>query len=84
VIVGNTVMGNANGITIVAGAEGNVVVSNVVVGNPPAEVSVSQPATAGVDIRNLARPGSNIFESNVCLTPVNAECSTAGAPLLPR
>jgi parallel beta-helix repeat protein len=84
VIVGNTVVGNANGITIVAGAEGNVFANNLVVGNPPVEVSVTQPATAGVDIRNLARPGSNIFESNVCLTPVNAECSTTGNPLLPR
>ena len=77
-------MGNANGITIVAGAEGNVVVSNLVIGNPPVEVSVSQPATVGVDIRNLARPGTNIFESNVCQTPVNAECSMADNPLLPR
>jgi hypothetical protein len=77
-------VGNANGITIVAGAEGNVVVNNLVVGNPPVEISVTQPTTAGVDIRNLARPGSNIIESNVCHTPVNAQCSTAGNPLSPR
>jgi hypothetical protein len=56
-------------------------VSNLVIGNPPLEVSVSQPTTAGVDIRNLAQPGANIIESNVCQTRVNTQCSTAGNPL---
>lgn len=73
-----------NGITLVAGAEGNVIVGNVVMGNPPVQVSVNHPTTDGIDIRNLARPGVNIFQSNVCLTQVNAECSTTGNPLVPR
>lgn len=77
-------VGNANGITLVAGAEGNVITSNVVVGNPPVQVSVAYPSTTGVDIRNLARPGSNIIESNVCMVTVNATCATAGNPLAPR
>jgi hypothetical protein len=77
-------VGNANGITLVAGTEGNVIVSNVVLGNPPVQVSVGFPATAGVDIRNLSAPGSNIIESNVCQTPVNAVCATADSPLFPR
>lgn len=59
-------------------------VGNVVMGNPPVQVSVNNPATQGFDIRNLATPGFNIFESNVCLTPVNAECSTVGNPLPTR
>jgi hypothetical protein len=45
---------------------------------------VGYPATTGVDIRNLARPGSNIIESNVCMVTVNATCATAGNPLAPR
>lgn len=77
VIVGNTVVGNANGITLVAGVEGNVIVGNLVVGNPPVQVSVNNPTTAGVDIRNLSTPGSNTIDGNVCLTRVNVACATA-------
>ena len=65
---------------LVPGVEGNVITGNFVVGNPPVQVSVSSPTTAGVDIRNVAPPGSNIVEGNTCLTAVNAVCSTADNP----
>lgn len=74
------VVGNANGITLVAGVQGNVILRNLVVGNPPIQVSVNNPDTAGVDIRNQATPGSNTLAGNVCLTAVNAPCSSAAAP----
>ena len=74
VIVDNVVMGNTNGIVILApGAQGNLIRRNLVVGNPPVQTSVDHPGTPGVDIRNLA-PGVNTLEDNICLTGVNAEC----------
>jgi len=78
-IVDNTVVGNANGIVLVAGAEGNVIGGNLVVGNPPVQVAVNNPGSVGVDIRNLATPGSNTVDGNVCLTAVNALCSHVNA-----
>jgi parallel beta-helix repeat protein len=75
VIVDNVVLGNANGIVLVPGVQGNVIVRNLVLGNPPVQVSVGSPGTAGVDIRNLATPGDNVVEGNVCLTAANAACS---------
>lgn len=74
VIIDNIVVGNANGIFLVAGVEGNFIRRNVVAGNPPLQVSLSFPATTGVDIRNMAAPGANTFEDNFCLTAVNAAC----------
>jgi parallel beta-helix repeat protein len=74
VIVDNVVVGNANGILLVAGAEGNFIRRNIVAGNPAIQVSVDNPTTTGVDIRNLAAPGTNTFEDNFCLTAVNAAC----------
>ena len=58
-----------------AGVEGNVIIGNFVVGNPPVQFPVSSPGTSGVDIRNAAAGGSNVVQGNVCLTPVNAVCS---------
>ena len=75
VIVDNIILGNTNGIVVVAGAEGNVIFRNLVLGNPPVQVSVGSPGTAGVDIKNLATPGTNVVEGNVCLTTANAACS---------
>jgi parallel beta-helix repeat protein len=77
VIVDNVVFGNSNGIVLVAGVEGNVVLRNFIVGNPPIQVPVSNPGTAGVDLRNLAAPGINFLEGNVCLTSTNAACAIA-------
>jgi parallel beta-helix repeat protein len=83
VIVDNLVFGNSNGIVLVAGVEGNVVLRNFIVGNPPVQVPVSNPGTGGVDIRNLAAPGINVLEGNVCLTSTNAGC-TLSDPLPQR
>lgn len=75
VIVDNIVLGNANGIVLVAGVEGNVILRNLVMGNPPVQVNVNNPGTAGVDIRNLSNPGANVIDGNICLTTANAVCS---------
>jgi hypothetical protein len=48
---------------------------NLVLGNPPVQVSVGSPGTTGVDIRNQATPGANVVEGNICLTATNAACS---------
>jgi parallel beta-helix repeat protein len=77
----NTVVGNATGIYLVAGTEGNLIRRNLVTANPPVQVSVSTPSTAGVDIRNLAAPGANAFVGNICLSSINAPCPSVGASL---
>jgi len=74
VIEDNKIMGNTNGIIVVAGAAGNVIRRNTVVGNPPVQVSTTFPAAGGVDIRNGAAAGTNTIDDNVCLTAVNAPC----------
>jgi parallel beta-helix repeat protein len=84
VIVDNTVVGNTNGIIIDPGARGNYIVRNLVVGNPAVQVSVNNPTTIGVDIRNAATAGDNVVEGNVCLTTVNATCAAASSPFFPR
>jgi parallel beta-helix repeat protein len=77
-VVDNIVVGNTIGIRISAGTKGNVVLKNLAVGNPPVQVSVTRPLTTEVDILNLAAPGDNIVEGNVCLTTVNAACAIFG------
>jgi hypothetical protein len=69
-------MGNTNGIVILAaGAQGNLILRNLVIGNPPVQVRVDHPTTTGVDIRNLAAPADgNTIQDNVCLTAQNADC----------
>lgn len=79
VIVDNIVVGNTNGIVMDPGVKGNIILRNLVVGNPAVQVSVNNPTTTGVDIRNAATPGDNIVEGNVCLTAVNAVCSILDA-----
>ena len=70
----NRVTGNTNGIILVAGVAGNVIRRNVVVANPPVQVSAAFPTADGVDIRNGAATGTNTIEDNICLTAVNAAC----------
>lgn len=70
----NKIMGNTNGIILVAGAEGNIIRHNTVVGNPPVQISTTFPAADGADIKNGAAPGTNTIADNVCLTAVNAPC----------
>ena len=66
-------VGNANGIQLFGRAQGNFISHNFIAGNPPVQVSVNNPTTTGVDIRNEATAG-NTFEDNYCLTAVNAAC----------
>lgn len=78
VIENNTVVGNTNGIFLAAGVQGNIFRGNLVTGNPAVQVSVDNPSSGGVDIKNLASPGANAFEGNICLTSVNAPCPSVG------
>jgi parallel beta-helix repeat protein len=78
----NSALGNSNGIFLVAGTSGNVIRRNVVMGNPAIQVSNSLPMSTGVDIRNLAAAGANMFEDNACVTSMNAPCPSAkGLPV---
>jgi hypothetical protein len=56
----------------------NVIRRNLIVGNPPVQVSVDNPSTSGVDIKNQAAEGLNTFQRNICLTSVNAPCPALG------
>jgi parallel beta-helix repeat protein len=70
----NEVVGNANGIFIAAGVQGNTFRANTIVGNPPVQVAVDHTDNAGYDIKNLADGGANTFDGNICLTAINAPC----------
>ena len=70
----NTAVGNANGLYLVAGVQGNIFRRNFFAGNPPVQVAVDHAANAGFDVKNLAEAGKNLFENNVCLTSMNAPC----------
>ena len=61
---------------MVAGVRGNIIRKNLVSGNPPVQVAADHTASSGVDIKNQAAAGANMFEDNVCLTSVNAPCPT--------
>jgi len=74
----NTITGNANGVYLVAGVQGNIIRRNLITGNPPVQVTVDNPSASGLDIRNLGTPGANTFEGNTCLTSVNANCPSLG------
>lgn len=78
----NIAVGNAIGIILVAGVQGEIVRRNVVLGNPPLEVSVDHPSAGSADIVNLATVGANTFQANVCLTAVNAPCPASTPPSL--
>jgi parallel beta-helix repeat protein len=81
VVVDNVVTGNTNGIIVFPGVVGNLIRRNLVVGNPPVQVSVDHPGTTGVDIRNLA-PDTNTLDDNICLTGENAACPNVdGTPM---
>jgi hypothetical protein len=82
VIEDNSVVGNANGILLLAGVEGDIVRRNFVVGNPPLQVAVDHTSGGGADIVNRATVGANAFHANVCLTAINAPCPAAAPPSL--
>jgi parallel beta-helix repeat protein len=73
-VEGNTVVSNANGIFIGSTTVGNIVRSNVVIGNPSIQVSSSFPQNSAVDIRNGAPASANTFSNNLCITSINAPC----------
>jgi hypothetical protein len=68
----NGMGGNINGLALfrfgAATPAGNLIRKNVIVGNPPMEVSAANPAIVGADIRDFSVPGSNTFEENLCIT----------------
>ena len=74
IIEDNEIVGNANGIFINSGVQGNTIRRNTIVGNPPVQVAVDHTTNIGYDINNLADDGANTFERNVCLTAINAPC----------
>ncbi len=77
----NEIVGNANGIFITTGVQGNTFLRNTILGNPPVQVAVDHTANAGVDIKNLADAGANTFENNICITSVNAPCPSSSPSL---
>jgi len=83
VIEDNAVLGNSNGIFLAAGVAGNTIRRNLIVGNTPVQVSLDHPSASGVDIKNLADDGANLFRGNRCLTAINAPCPALGRPSSP-
>jgi hypothetical protein len=82
----NKIAGNFNGVYIGPGTKGgNVIRRNVIVGNPPVQISSEFGASVGVDIQDQSNPalGANIFEDNRCLTYAGAgpsPCPNVGKP----
>jgi len=68
VIQGNNVVGNVNGIFLQPNTMDNLILNNVVGGNPPIPVVLSLPAFMGFDVRNQAPEGANTFHDNLCET----------------
>ncbi len=77
-IENNEIVGNANGIFVTSGVQGNIFRGNTIVGNPPVQIAVDHTANGGFDIKNLADAGANAFEGNICMTSVNAPCPSVG------
>jgi parallel beta-helix repeat protein len=81
IIEDNEIAGNANGVFLVAGVQGNTIRRNTIVGNPPVQIAVDHTANPGFDIKNLADAGSNTFLGNICGTSLNAPCPSIGPSL---
>jgi len=77
-IENNEIVGNANGIFVTTGVQGNIFRGNTIVGNPPVQIAVDHTANGGFDIKNLADAGANAFEGNICMTSINAPCPSTG------
>ena len=84
VIDENVVTGNTQGILIMAGARATTIRQNTVVANPPIQTGTTRPDLRQLDIVNLAPAGETTFERNVCLSAVNAPCSTVVRPQPPQ
>jgi hypothetical protein len=82
----NKIGGNFNGIYLGPTIKGgNIFRRNVIVGNPPVQISSLFGASVGFDIRDRSNPalGTNIFEDNRCLTYAGAgpsPCPNVGKP----
>jgi hypothetical protein len=78
VIEENGIGGNINGLALfplgAATPTGNLIRNNVIVGNPPIEVSAANPGIdpVGADIRDFSAAGSNTFKDNLCITYTGA------------
>jgi parallel beta-helix repeat protein len=69
----NRIGGNMNGIFIGSATKGgNVIRRNIIAGNPSAQDSATFGDNVGADIQNLAAPGANTFEENLCVTYAGA------------
>ena len=82
IIEENGIGGNVNGLALfplsaALTPTGNLIRKNVIVGNPPMEVSADNPAInpVGADIRDFSATGSNRFEENLCITYTGASPS---------
>jgi hypothetical protein len=87
IIEDNSIGGNINGVLIQANAVDNVLRRNIVVGNPPSQISRTSGALVGADVKDesvAAGSGSrNVFERNWCVTylgPGPAPCPNLPGP----
>lgn len=89
IIEENGIGGNINGLALfplgAATPTGNLIRKNVIVGNPPIEVSAGNPGInpVGADIRDYSAAGSNTFKENLCITYTGAT-DPAPCPNVPR
>jgi hypothetical protein len=68
IIENNEIGGNVSGVRVFPEAMNNIVRRNTIVANPPAQVRDTFPTANGRDIYDMAPPGMNTFEDNICLT----------------
>lgn len=89
IIEENGIGGNINGLALfpigTSTPTGNLIRKNVIVGNPPMEVSADNATITpvGADIRDFSAPGSNTFEENLCIT-YTGPANPPPCPNLPR
>jgi hypothetical protein len=89
VIEENGIGGNINGLALfplgTATPMDNLIQNNVIVGNPPIEISADNPGIdpVGADIRDFAAAGANTFRKNLCVTYTGAT-TPPPCPNLPR
>jgi len=57
---------------------------NVVVGNPPIQLSAGDPNNTGVDIWDQSPLGATTFDNNICITAINAPCPGLAPNQVPR
>jgi hypothetical protein len=80
----NTAVGNINGIIVGVPAIDTVIRGNVVMGNPPVQVSVGVAGSSGADIWDQSAGRTTKYDRNVCATGVNAPCAAVPTDATPR